>query len=63
MFMSLLDFFFGCFIPKSGSKRTSTDGSSNSKVLALDKPKSNSKCLRAPIIVSHFPVRSNLSLL
>ncbi|XP_013594692.1 PREDICTED: uncharacterized protein LOC106302811 [Brassica oleracea var. oleracea] len=63
MFMSLLDFFFGCFIPKSGSKRTSTDGSSNPKVLSLEKPKSNSKCPRAPIIVAHFPVRSNLSLL
>ncbi|KAF8101088.1 hypothetical protein N665_0210s0023 [Sinapis alba] len=63
MFMSLLEFFFGCFISKSDSKRTSTDGS-NSKVLSLDKPKCKSKSPRAPIIVPHFPVGSiNLSCL
>ncbi|CAF2067668.1 unnamed protein product [Brassica napus] len=60
--MSLLASFFGCFVPKSGSKISSSDGSSNSKTLSLEKPKSKSKSPRAPMIVSYFPVGSNLSL-
>ncbi|CAF2146807.1 unnamed protein product [Brassica rapa] len=58
--MSLLASFFGCFVPKSGSKISSSDGS-NSKVMSLEKPKSKSKSPRAPMIVSYFPVGSNLS--
>ncbi|KAL0686817.1 hypothetical protein Bca4012_086494 [Brassica carinata] len=54
--MSLLASFFGCFVPKSGSKISSSDGSSNSKTLSLEKPKSKSKSPRAPMIVSYFPV-------
>ncbi|KAG2241041.1 uncharacterized protein BNAC01G03020D [Brassica napus] len=61
--MSLLASFFGCFVPKSGSKISSSDGSSNSKTLSLEKPKSKSKSPRAPMIVSYFPVGSNLSRL
>ncbi|XP_024005601.1 uncharacterized protein LOC112082240 [Eutrema salsugineum] len=60
--MSLLASFFDCFFPKSGSRISSTDDS-NSKVLSLEKPKSKSKSTRAPIIVSYFPVGSNLSRL
>ncbi|KAF8101089.1 hypothetical protein N665_0210s0024 [Sinapis alba] len=62
--MSLLASFFGCFVSKSGSKISSSDGSSsNSKALSLEKPKGKSKSPRAPMIVSYFPVGSNLSRL
>ncbi|XP_018481259.1 uncharacterized protein LOC130511755 [Raphanus sativus] len=62
--MSLFASFFGCFVPKSGSKISSIDGStSNSKVMSLEKPKRKSDSSRAPIIVSYFPVGSNLSRL
>ncbi|CAF2247266.1 hypothetical protein BRARA_H01646 [Brassica rapa] len=56
--MSPLASFFGCFVPKSSAKISSTNDS-NSKVLSLEKPKSP----RAPVIVSYFPAGSNLSRL
>ncbi|CAH8315034.1 unnamed protein product [Eruca vesicaria subsp. sativa] len=63
--MSLFASFFGCFVSNSGSKINSIDGSntSNSKVMSLEKPKRKSDTSRAPIIVSYFPVGSNLSRL
>ncbi|KAG2244777.1 hypothetical protein Bca52824_093389 [Brassica carinata] len=61
--MSLLASLFGCFDSKSGSKISSADGSSNPKALSSEKSKSKSKSPRAPMIVSYFPVGSNLSRL
>ncbi|KAF8101525.1 hypothetical protein N665_0204s0022 [Sinapis alba] len=63
--MSLFASFFGCFLPKSGSRVNSIDGSSsNSKVMmSLEKPKRKADTSRAPVIVSYFPVGSNLSRL
>ncbi|KAH0871700.1 hypothetical protein HID58_078722, partial [Brassica napus] len=63
--MSLFASFFGCFIPKSSSRISSDDGStSNSKVMSLEKPKRKADdTSRAPIIVTYFPVGSNLSRL
>ncbi|VVB10166.1 unnamed protein product [Arabis nemorensis] len=58
LFASLLD----CFAPKSGSRISSTD-ESNLKALSLERPKSKSESPRAPIVVSYFPVGSNLSRL
>ncbi|CAF1710572.1 hypothetical protein Bca4012_007254 [Brassica carinata] len=60
--MSPLASFFGCFVPKSRAKISSTNDS-NSKVLSLEKPKIKSKSPRAPVIVSYFPAGSNLSRL
>lgn len=60
--MSLFAFFSGCFAPNSGS-RISSSNESNSKVLSLKKPKSKPESPRGPIIVSYFPVGSNLSRL
>ncbi|XP_023635387.1 uncharacterized protein LOC111829710 [Capsella rubella] len=57
---SLFASFFGCFVPKSGSRISSTDAS-NLEDLSLKKPKSKSP--RAPIVVSYFPAGSNLSRL
>ncbi|CAF2133208.1 hypothetical protein YC2023_032838 [Brassica napus] len=63
--MSLFTSFFGCFVPKSGSRISSDDGStSNSKVMSLEKAKRKADdTWRAPIIVTYFPVGSNLSRL
>ncbi|CAN8229282.1 unnamed protein product [Cochlearia groenlandica] len=57
--MSFFKYLFDCFTTKSDSQISSTEEISNSKVLSLKKPKSP----RAPIIVSYFPVGSNLSRL
>ncbi|WZZ46434.1 hypothetical protein YC2023_042693 [Brassica napus] len=53
--MSLFTSFLSCFVPKSSSRISSINGSIP-KGLSLEKPKSKSESLRAPIIVSYFPV-------
>ncbi|CAN8276353.1 unnamed protein product [Cochlearia groenlandica] len=61
--MSSFASFFGCFVPKSSSRISSNDGS-NSEVLSLEKPKRKlESSSRGPIIVSYFPIGSNLSRL
>ncbi|CAH8277034.1 unnamed protein product [Arabidopsis lyrata] len=60
--MSLFTSFFACFVPKSKSRVNTTD--SNLEVLSLKKPKSKTDSPRTPtIVVSYFPVGSNLSRL
>ncbi|AEE83173.1 hypothetical protein AtNW77_Chr4g0286621 [Arabidopsis thaliana] len=60
--MSLFTLFFACFVPKSGSRINTTD--SNLEVLSLKKPKRKTESIRTPtIVVSYFPVGSNLSRL
>ncbi|KAF8095546.1 hypothetical protein N665_0330s0028 [Sinapis alba] len=61
--MSLFTSFLSCFVPKSSSKISSIDDGSIPKGLSLEKPKSKSESLRAPIIVSYFPGGSILSRL
>ncbi|KAL0798500.1 hypothetical protein Bca101_053675 [Brassica carinata] len=60
--MSLFASFLSCLVPKSSSKISSIDGSIL-KGLSMEKPKSKSESIRAPIIVSYFPVVSRLSRL
>ncbi|CAL9224935.1 unnamed protein product [Arabidopsis halleri] len=58
--MSLFTPFFDCFIPRSGVRVNTTD--TNLEVLSLKKPKSTTESPRTPtIVVSYFPVGSNLS--
>ncbi|KAG7547944.1 hypothetical protein ISN44_As12g031490 [Arabidopsis suecica] len=58
--MSLFTSFFACFVPRSSVRVNTTD--TNLEVLSLKKPKSKTESSRTPtIVVSYFPVGSNLS--
>ncbi|CAL9224934.1 unnamed protein product [Arabidopsis halleri] len=60
--MSFFTPFFACFVPKSNSRVNTTDNSL--KILSLKKPKNKTESPKAPtIVVSYFPVGSNLSRL
>ncbi|AEE83172.1 hypothetical protein AT4G12731 [Arabidopsis thaliana] len=60
--MSLFTPFLACFVQKSDSRVNTTDA--NLKILPFKKPKSKTKSPRAPtIVVSYFPIGSNLSRL
>ncbi|XP_019086519.1 PREDICTED: uncharacterized protein LOC109126967 [Camelina sativa] len=60
--MSLSKLFFACFGRKSDSRIDTTD--INLEVMSLKKPKRKTESPRTPtIVVSFFPVGSNLSRL
>ncbi|CAL5201783.1 unnamed protein product [Lathyrus oleraceus] len=63
--MALITYFFNCFgLSSSLSSQVSNyEQSSQPKTSSSEKPKRNEKSKRAPIVVSYFPVNSNLSRL
>ncbi|KAK4591608.1 hypothetical protein RGQ29_016151 [Quercus rubra] len=59
--MALFSAFFKCFVPSSLSQVS--DGAMKAESSEKSKSKSKSKPSGAPIVVSYFPVNSNLSRL
>ncbi|GMY22258.1 protein QUIRKY-like [Fagus crenata] len=57
--MALFSAFFKCFVPSSLSQVSDDVIKADSS----EKPKNKSKSSGAPIVVSYFPVNSNLSRL
>ncbi|XP_019058718.1 PREDICTED: uncharacterized protein LOC109116903 [Tarenaya hassleriana] len=60
--MSLVSDFFCCFAPKPVS-RVASDEDDTPKISSFEKRKGKPKSSRAPVVVTYFPVGSNLSRL